>query len=332
VLENRELLYTIANLYYEKGKNQQEISNLLNLSRPMVSRALSRSRAKGIVRIEVIPPAGCSQLETDLAKALGIKRVVVGTNFDRNNNDRDDRIKVMSRAAGSYLSQTIQNGMVVGVGWGVSVHRSILALPECENLKGVTVVPLVGSAGRTESHYQVNVIADRMAEKLHGNALFFNIPAFVSDLKVQSFFSRDPQMKSIQELWSHLDIAIVGLGAFGGTPSFPVSEYTPQALDELHQQQVVGDILGRFYNREGFIDDIGVNERLITRPMPDVEEKLYVGIPFDSLRKAKQVVCICGGTGKIEGIMTAAKLHLFDCLITDGLTANELTTALERSR
>ena len=80
-----------------------------------------------------------------------------------------------------------------GVGWGVSVHRSILALPECPHLKGVTVVPLVGSAGRTESHYQVNVIADRMAEKLHGNALFFNIPAFVSDLKVQSFFSRDPR-------------------------------------------------------------------------------------------------------------------------------------------
>ncbi len=330
MLENRELLYTIANLYYETGKNQQEISNLLNLSRPMVSRALSRARAMGIVRIEVVPPAGCSQLETNLAKALGIKRVVVGTFPDRNSNDRDDRIKAISAAAGSYLSQTILPGMAVGVGWGVSVHRSILALPECPHLKGVTVVPLVGSAGRTESHYQVNVIADRMAEKLHGNALFFNIPAFVSDLKVQSFFSRDPQMKSIQDLWSRLDIAIVGLGAFGGTPSFPVSEYTLQALEELHQNGVVGDILGRFYNKEGFIDDINADEQLITRPMQDAEEKLYVGIPFESLRKTKQIVCVCGGTGKLEGIMTAAKLQLFDCLITDALTATELAASLEQ--
>lgn len=330
MLDDRELLYTIASLYHEKGKNQQEISNLLNLSRPMVSRALAKAEDLGIVRIQVIPPAGCSPLEMDLAKALGIKRVVIGQCTEQSGNDRDNRIRAIAASAGSFLSLAVQSGMAVGVGWGITVHRSILALPDCPNLKGVTVVPMVGSAGRTESHYQVNIIADRMAEKLHGNALFFNIPAFVSDLKVRDFFSRDPQMKAIQDLWNRLDIAIVGLGAFGGTPSFPVGEYTLEALEDLQRQKVVGDILGRFFNTEGFIGDVAPDDSLITRPMPNVNEKVYLGIPVDALRKAKQIVCICGGSLKIPSIRTAAALNLFDCLITDSQTAEQLAESLER--
>lgn len=330
MLDDRELLYTIASLYHEKGKNQQEISNLLNLSRPMVSRALAKAENLGIVRIQVVPPAGCSPLEMNLAKALGIKRVVIGQCTDRSSNDRDSRIKAIAATAGTFLSQTVQSGMAVGVGWGVTVHRSVLALPECPLIKGVTVVPMVGSAGRNESHYQVNIIADRMAEKMHGNALFFNIPAFISDVKVRDFFGRDPQMKAIQELWNRLDIAIVGLGAFGGTPSFPVGEYSLEALDDLQRQKVVGDILGRFFNTEGFIGDVAADDSLITRHMPNENEKIYVGIPVDSLRKTKQVVCICGGTLKIPGIRTAAALKLIDCLITDSQTAAELAESLEK--
>ncbi|MDY0289005.1 MAG: sugar-binding domain-containing protein [Sphaerochaeta sp.] len=329
MLHDRELLYSIASLYYEKGKNQQEISNYLNISRPMVSRALAKAQQLGMVRIEIIPPAGCSSMELSLARALGIKRVVIGQCPSDYTIDRDNRIRAIATSAGEFLSQTVTNGMTVGVGWGVSVYRSILSLPEIPSLKGVTVVPMVGSAGRTESHFQVNVIADRMAEKLHGNALFFNIPAFVSDFKVRDFFARDPQMKAIQDLWNHIDIAIVGLGAFGGTPSFPIGEYPIHALEELQEQQVIGDILGRFFNAEGFIGDIPTCDSLISRQLPDTNGKIYLGIPVDSIKRSKQVVCLAGGKLKIPAIRTAAKLKLFDSLITDSQTAQELAQSLE---
>lgn len=329
MLDDRELLYTIASLYYESGKNQQEISNHLNISRPMVSRGLAKAQHLGIVRIEVIPPAGCSPSEVSLARALGIKRVVIGQTSIGNTGDRDNRTRAIATSAGEFLSQTVTNGMTVGVGWGVSVYRSVLALPDSPSLRDVTVVPMVGSAGRTESHYQVNVIADRMAEKLHGNALFFNIPAFVSDMKIRDFFSRDPQMKAIQDLWNHIDIAIVGLGAFGGTPSFPVGEYPLEALTDLQNQNVIGDILGRFFNADGFIGDIPTGDSLISRHVPDANGKIYLGIPVDSLHRAKQIVCLAGGTLKIPGIRTAANLRLFDCLVTDSQTAQELAKSLE---
>ncbi len=329
MLDDRELLYSIASLYHEKGKNQQEISDYLNISRPMVSRGLTKAQRLGIIRIQVIPPAGCSPMEISLARALNIKRVVIGQISAGHASDRDNRIRAIATSAGEFLAQTVTNGKTIGVGWGVSVYRSVLALPDCPALKGVTVVPMVGSAGRTEPHYQVNVIADRLAEKLHGNALYFNIPAFVSDVKVRDFFARDPQMKAIHDLWSHIDIAVVGLGAFGGTPSFPVGEYSLEALEDLRKQKVMGDILGRFFSAEGFIGDIPSDDSLISRQISDRNDKIYLGIPVDSMKRVKQIVCLAGETSKIPGILTAAKLKLFDCLITDSQTAQELAKSLE---
>jgi DNA-binding transcriptional regulator LsrR (DeoR family) len=103
-----------------------------------------------------------------------------------------------------------------------------------------------------------------------------------------------------------------------------------EALDDLQQQNVVGDILGRFFNTEGFIGDVTPDDSLITRHTPNVNDKMYLGIPVDSLKKAKQIICICGGTLKIPGIRTAAVLKLFDCLITDSQTAAELAESLEK--
>ena len=329
MLEDRELLYKIASLYYEHGRNQQEIAGMLHISRPMISRALAKAEHLGIVNIQIVPPAGCSPIEIRLAEKLGLKRVVIGQIAAPDISDQKTRVQAIAERAGEYLSQILENDMAIGVGWGVTVHQTVLSMTACSSLKGVTVVPLVGSAGRTEPHYQVNIIADRMAEKLQGNALFFNIPAFVTDFKIKDFFKRDPQMKAIQDRWEKLDIAVIGLGAFGGTPSFPVADYSIEALEELQTQKVKGDILGRFFNDDGIIGEATQEDSLITRNMPDVTNVIYLGIPVESLKCSKQIICLCGGTLKIPAIRTAAKLQLFDCLVTDSKTAHELETILE---
>ncbi|MGH0052166.1 MAG: sugar-binding transcriptional regulator [Sphaerochaetaceae bacterium] len=328
MLDDQELLYKIASLYYEERKNQQEISALLDISRPMISRALAKAEKLGIVRIHVIPPAGCSPTEVRLAEKLGITRVVIGQIPAPSANDQENRIKAIASRANEYIAQIVSNDMTVGVGWGVTVHHTVLSLSSYPTLKGITVVPIVGSAGRTETHYQVNIIADHLAEKLQGNALFFNIPAFVTDYKIHDFFKRDPQMKAIQERWKHLDVALIGLGAFGGTPSFPVADYSLSALEDLQRQRVKGDILGRFFNQEGILGDVAQDDSLITRNMSDVNSIVYLGIPVESLKRSKQIICLCGGDQKIPAIRTAAQFHLFDCLVTDSQTAKELENIL----
>jgi len=77
------LMAKVADLYYLRDLTQQEIAERLGISRPMVSRLLQRSRAEGIVRIEVIPPNGVHHdLERELEERFALREAIV-TQVDR---------------------------------------------------------------------------------------------------------------------------------------------------------------------------------------------------------------------------------------------------------
>ena len=52
-IEKQRMLTKVSSLYYNKGLNQQEITDRLGISRPQISRMLSQARAEGIVNIVV---------------------------------------------------------------------------------------------------------------------------------------------------------------------------------------------------------------------------------------------------------------------------------------
>lgn len=58
--EHPDLMYDkivlVANLYYKNNLSQREIANRLNISRPWVSKLLSRAEDLGIVKIKIDSP------------------------------------------------------------------------------------------------------------------------------------------------------------------------------------------------------------------------------------------------------------------------------------
>ncbi len=48
-----ELLADVAEMYYEEGKNQAEISGTFGITRSAISRILTEARQKGIVEITI---------------------------------------------------------------------------------------------------------------------------------------------------------------------------------------------------------------------------------------------------------------------------------------
>ena len=66
--EHPDLMYDkivlVANLYYKNNLSQREIANRLNISRPWVSKLLSRAGDVGIVKIKIDSPnSGIPHLE-----------------------------------------------------------------------------------------------------------------------------------------------------------------------------------------------------------------------------------------------------------------------------
>ncbi len=69
------LILTAAYLYYVEDRSQEEIANLLGVSRSTVSRLLAEARQNGVVRIEVAAPPPVDGLEKELTSHLRLERV-----------------------------------------------------------------------------------------------------------------------------------------------------------------------------------------------------------------------------------------------------------------
>ena len=77
-LENNDAMLDritlIATLYYKDKLSQQEIAKKLNISRPWVSKLLTRAEELGIVKIEIESPIlGNTQLEQQLCDSLNMQ-------------------------------------------------------------------------------------------------------------------------------------------------------------------------------------------------------------------------------------------------------------------
>ncbi len=317
MFEDLNLLYKIATLYYESGYTQDEISKKVMMSRPMISRALDKARQIGIVRISVVPPSDFADLSSAIARCLGIGNVIVAPSINATGNDGLDRINDVTEAAARFLEREVSSGMNVGLGWGNTIYETVLKLrkrPFVDKIKP-NITPLVGSIGDTHSEYQCSVIVNKAAEMLNSTAYYYNISMLEPYTPEQISYFRK-RYREIYDIWDHLDMVVMGLGAYSekSLGNYPLSEYSPEYRQSLKDRNLVGDVVGYFFNNEGFIGVNGVET--ISR------------ISSSNIKAAKKIVCVCCGTHKINSIKTAAKLQLYNTLITDYKTAKELKESL----
>ncbi|MDD4011619.1 MAG: sugar-binding domain-containing protein [Sphaerochaetaceae bacterium] len=316
-----ELLHKIAVLYYKEGMIQEDIARKVGISRPMVSRALERAREQGIVRIEVVAPKFVSELSVDLASLLGLDHVEIAPSMNFTGDEDQDMLNDVAEHGAKYLEDQIRPGATVGLGWGRTVYKTVMNIvPKKRLISSVKYVPLVGSLGRTESHFQVNIIVNTMASKLGGSPFYYNVSTLVAGTSEQ-LEQIKREYSEVFSMWKSLDVAIVGLGVLGKRPSFPINDYNEAEQAVLRERGVIGDMLGCFFNKDGFIDLESTSKGFA-----------YVGIPPEDLAKSKKIICLVSGKDKLDSIITASRMHLFNELVVDEKTANCLAMKLKEDK
>jgi len=160
-----DYLYKIALMYYKEKLTQQQISEKISISRPMVSRALALAEQCGIVEIKIHSPGIIDSLTEELRQLIGIDSVFIAPSVARTGNDRDDRTADIAAYAPHILADLMETSGKMGIGWGETVYRTVIKmnvmdLPKSDNRY---IVPLVNSLGCREPHYQVNVLTSMLA-------------------------------------------------------------------------------------------------------------------------------------------------------------------------
>ncbi len=320
VLIERMTLYDVAKMYYIDNKSQQEISTIIGVSRPQISKMLKEAREQNIVEISLNLPVDIisSNLENRLKEVLGISKVHIVMTDDIPKENYDKRLDSVTIFFASYLLDNMVRFKRIGLGWGRTLYQAILKLPFSSNHTDTLFMPLVGGAGM-EPWYQTNSIIDRIAEKFKCDTFFINAPAFVLNPLVRQYISEKKNLGFEINQWEQLEVAYFSVGgSLRYSKSILTAISNDKIADMLINRGAIGDILGNFLNDEG-------------NPVLSAEEAISVSIPLETLAAVPERVCIAIGEEKLELLTVAAKKGYITELITDSHTALQALKLFENT-
>lgn len=315
-MENREdLLIRVATLYYEEDHNQQQIANMLNISRSNISRLLKEAKQKGLVeirirkRVDTVP-----EIERDLKQYFGLRAAMV---INGQGRDYAERLATAGEAAAQYLELVLRPHDVLAVAWGTGVSAAVSAVSSDQSL-GIDVVQMLGSVGTVDTVIDGPELSRQLATKLGGQFYYLPAPLFVDSPEARALFLEQQTVADTLERARNANIALAGIGTTQSEMSsfLRAKHLTEEQLEALRSQGAVGETCGIHFDIEGNTDQFGINKRVICL---DVEDQNNIPI----------VVAVACGLPKTLSILGALRGGHINAIATDDITA---AAVLEKAR
>jgi deoxyribonucleoside regulator len=306
---SNDLMTTAARLYYLDQLDQHQVAAILGVSRSKVSRLLTQAREYGIVRISVDPhDPRDDELERRLRERFGLQRVVVVKALSRS---ADSVRRTTGYFAAPVLAGLIRPRMTIGAAGGRTVGELIDALPSRPEVRDLTVIQLMGYIDPTARRFDAPEVGRILAERYGGSFYTLHTPAFVDDRQTRDALLAHEHIRMIWRQFASLDLALVGVGTLEESMFAERRILPPAACQHLRAQGAVGEICGRFFDREGQECAAEYRDRVI-------------GIDLDYLRRCPEVIAVTHGPSRSEAVAAAVRGGLITSLIIDDLGAAAL--------
>lgn len=297
----------VAKLHYENDMSQIDIARKLGVSTATISRLLTRARAMGIVRIEVLDLTAPDEIKLQLVKALGLKRAAVV------DTPSTGVLAALASGLGGMLKDAeFPKDAVIGIGWGRAVREVIQAgLPRLPDTRSVA---LTGGLQQSAAHFQINEFVRQAAEQLGGTAHFLHAP-YLSSVELRNVFMSDPSVKQTTDLWDEMECTIVGVGL---PHAINPPEASAATIMEKEIGGAVGDVLRHYFDRNGDI-------------LPWDGEGRMIAATVQQLRKVPLSIGVAATVEKAPGIIGAVRSGMINSLVTDTSTALAILSELNES-
>lgn len=308
--EDEILAVKAAELYFEEDKTQEEIAQMLTLTRWKVGRLLTQARAEGIVRIEIVhPQARRLSVERALRDRFHLMDAVVVPSSEA---DTESAIRLrVAGAAAEYLTVVRPSIKVLGISWGRTLHDIAQALGSGWG-RNVSVVQINGGVSVNKRSSSAAATAVTIATKASGMATLLPSPAILDDESIKEAIVSDRTVSSVLQAAKSADTYIYSAGAVDTSSVLVESGYlSPTDIRQLVKKGAVADIIGRFIDADGNIIDPGLDRRT-------------VGIDINDLRRAKRAIAVIAGPSKHDVTRAVVTAGLCSVIITDEVTARHL--------
>ncbi|MCC8116367.1 MAG: sugar-binding transcriptional regulator [Planctomycetes bacterium] len=298
------LLIKTAWYYYIENLTQQKVSELLGISRMRVIRLLEKARTTGVIQFNIRKDS-TRRMESEkaLADRYQLKDAFIVPNAAETSQEAMNAN--IARAAAIYINDRLEDNRFINIGYGDTPSRVLNVLATMAE-EPISCISLTGGVNNYLPNMQSNVF----------NARLYRIPAplIVSAREMVEAIRQEYSLEEIYRMLTPSAFSVIGIGGLNADATiFKGGILNNNEMLLLKRQGAVGDVLSHFLDARGELVDTGIEEKLLSTPLP-------------TLKKLQNVIGVAAGAAKAEAIRAALLGEYLDVLITDEDTAEALLT------
>ncbi|MQB40956.1 bifunctional sugar-binding transcriptional regulator/dihydroxyacetone kinase subunit DhaK [Rhizobium sp. ICMP 5592] len=297
-------------LYYEDGRTQGDIAEIMGISRATVNSYLADARSRGIVNISLEPSRLSSlSIAMELKRHFGLHDCLVVPSDDGTR----PLIDRLGTAGAQAIAKLLKSGDTLAVAWG----RTVLAIAEQASVPNLQDVTIVQATGGTRAHfaYTPELCAAAFANAVGGKLINITAPAIVSTGEVRDILLREPLVEDQFATLSKANKALFGVSSLRPNSTIHSSGFFESVpLQDYLAKNAVGVVAGRFIDPKG---------EPVSGPLDD----RTIGISLDMLKAIGLRIAVAGGFDKVPAILAALRGGYINVLITDAATGRGILNA-----
>lgn len=305
--DDNSLRLRAAWLYHAFGLTQTEVAEQLGIGRSTVIRLLEEARQRGEVKVSIEEASGeLIELSLKLERALGLDEVIVIPAPAQS----EGTSTAIGLALGKFLSETITDGMSIGVGWGRTLSASLASFNPPKHA-GVRVMSLMGGSVETQLANPFE-FSWRLASALQAECFLFPAPLVVDSAETKRRLMEDCGINRLKAIAASLDLAVVSAGDISAeSGSLVRSLIAEEDVTQLLKMGCVADIMCNFVDGGGRLIDHPLNQRTMS-------------VGLDTLKAARHIVLAGGGSHRAAAILAVIRAIGCNTLVTDEHAARAL--------
>ncbi|MBO1042252.1 sugar-binding transcriptional regulator [Brucella pituitosa] len=295
-------------LYYIAGKTQDEIAQMLGVSRPTAQRFVSQCRSEGLITFRMNHPiADCMELSSRLTD----KFELVYCEVVPSEGTWPDVSTAVPEAAAVLIERQLRSrsAIVMAVGTGRTMRATVQRVSPL-NGSIHRLVSLVGHIGIDGSASPFDALI-KLSETVNAQHFPLLLPLYLPSSEERDVLLSIEPVRRVHELATTADLWLTGISdLLAGSPLSKEGFLNRDELFELNRLGAVGEICGWAFDAEGRILDGATNLR-ITSVAPQI------GV-------TRPRICVASGQRKLAPLKAALHGRIINGLITDEDTAKRL--------
>jgi len=200
---DRDTLVQLATLYYLGDMSQEQLSQIMGISRTKVSRLLKQCREQKIVEFKINATDHIvGQLEEELLGKLGLRELHIVPSAA----SADESRRNVGKRAAQLLAASLRNNMMVGIAWGSTIREMVDQVVPAHLADNAAVIQLSGGFNLSSTDCNERELAKVLAMKLDARSYAFQAPILVQSPLLRSLFLKEPEIHRHFQLFDKVDM------------------------------------------------------------------------------------------------------------------------------